>query len=196
VTGRRETKKRATRARLEEVAFDLFLRRGYDATSVTDVAAAADVSERTFFRYYSSKQDVVFAGLDDDLERFAVIFADALVAPEPAWDDVIRAMRRYAEILEPSRDRNARRARLVRATPNLLGPANMRLADWRYRACRIMAERYGRAPQDFEIQLLAGLTSAVLTTAMTVWIDTEGASLPAAVDRATAGARSLLGEGP
>jgi AcrR family transcriptional regulator len=192
MTGLRESKKRATRSRLEEVAFALFLRQGYDETSVTDVAAGAEVSERTFFRYFSAKQDVVFADLVDALEGFADDLHHALVAPEPSWSDVIGALRGYAEVLEPNRERNRQRAQLVRATPCLLAPANQQLAGWRYRACTTMADRYGRPLQDEDIQLLAGMTSAVLTSAMTAWVD-EHTTLAAAVERAADRARVLLG---
>jgi AcrR family transcriptional regulator len=65
--GVREDKKRETRARLERAALDLFARRGYDGTTVEDVAAAAGVSARTAFRYFPAKADLVFADAEADL---------------------------------------------------------------------------------------------------------------------------------
>ncbi|WP_412075899.1 TetR family transcriptional regulator [Streptomyces xanthophaeus] len=63
-TGLRENKKLRTRRRLAATALELFLERGFDAVSVADVAAAAEVSKPTLFRYFPSKEDLV-------LDRFA-----------------------------------------------------------------------------------------------------------------------------
>ncbi|MFD9306395.1 TetR/AcrR family transcriptional regulator [Streptomyces sp. NPDC060048] len=64
MTGLRESKKLRTRRQLAATALELFLERGFDAVSVADVAAAAEVSKPTLFRYFPSKEDLV-------LDRFA-----------------------------------------------------------------------------------------------------------------------------
>ena len=65
--GVREDKKRETRARLERAALELFAGRGYDRTTVEDVAAMAGVSARTAFRYFPAKADLVFGDSETDL---------------------------------------------------------------------------------------------------------------------------------
>jgi AcrR family transcriptional regulator len=57
--GRRERKRRQTRERIEQAAMALFLERGFDATTIEDITEAADVSKRSFFDYFPSKEDVV-----------------------------------------------------------------------------------------------------------------------------------------
>ena len=70
--GLRERKKRRTRQALRQAAVRLFLERGFEATTIADITAAADVAPRTFFSYYPTKEDVV---LDDRFQGVWVLLA-------------------------------------------------------------------------------------------------------------------------
>ncbi len=72
--GLREQKKEQTRAALVEAAERLFGEKGYEKTTVADIAAAAQVSTRTFFSYFRAKEDVLFAGTDRRLQAIAEAF--------------------------------------------------------------------------------------------------------------------------
>src|SRR5262252_10892938 len=67
--GRAGRRRVTSRAELEHAAFDLFGRQGFERTTVDDIAAAAGIGRRTFFRYFPSKNDVVWGDFDADLER-------------------------------------------------------------------------------------------------------------------------------
>ncbi|MFD7403676.1 TetR family transcriptional regulator [Streptomyces sp. NPDC059866] len=85
--GRREAHKAATRKALQEAAHRMFEERGYAQTTVRDIAAAAGVTERTFFRYFPSKEDLV---LDEVLDLIPVV--QAQVAARPADEDPYAAV--------------------------------------------------------------------------------------------------------
>ena len=92
--GLRERKKQRTREQIVDAAMSLFSERGFHATTITDIAAAADVAPRTFFAYFPSKEAVVFHNLDRDLDSLASALRDRLPG-ETAFD----ALRRWLDAM-------------------------------------------------------------------------------------------------
>ncbi|MFD3806624.1 TetR/AcrR family transcriptional regulator [Streptomyces sp. NPDC058611] len=82
-TGLRENKKLRTRRQLAATALELFLERGFDAVSVADVAAAAEVSKPTLFRYFPSKEDLVLDRFADHQDEAARIVGDRVPGRSP-----------------------------------------------------------------------------------------------------------------
>ena len=92
--GLRERKKQRTREQIVDAAMALFAERGYHATTIADIATAADVAPRTFFTYFPSKEAVVFHNLDRDLDSLASALRDRLPG-ETAFD----ALRRWIDAM-------------------------------------------------------------------------------------------------
>src|ERR671915_107115 len=92
--GLRERKKQRTREQIIEAAMRLFAERGFHATTIADIAAAAEVAPRTFFTYFPSKEAVVFHNLDRDLDSLASALRDRLPG-ETAFD----ALRRWIDAM-------------------------------------------------------------------------------------------------
>ena len=88
--GLRERKKRAARQAIAATARRLFAERGFDAVTVAEVAAAADVSEKTVFNYFPTKEDLAFAGREEGIAQFVTAIAER--PPGSSVLDVFRAM--------------------------------------------------------------------------------------------------------
>jgi AcrR family transcriptional regulator len=100
VMGHRERKKQRTREQIVEAAFKLFGERGYAATTVADIAAAADIAPRTFFAYFPSKEEVVFYdfdGLFDSLQSAIEGRPDGVTAIDALRDWVAQALPTHHE---------------------------------------------------------------------------------------------------
>jgi AcrR family transcriptional regulator len=95
------------RERLAKAALELYSERGYERTTVAEIAKRAGLTERTFFRHYADKREVLFAGQDDWTERFAAAVRDAPAGLAPL-EVVSRAVEVGAELLPEERRGRAR----------------------------------------------------------------------------------------
>jgi AcrR family transcriptional regulator len=180
--GRRERKKARTRAAIRHHAMRLFREQGFQATTVEQIADAADVSQSTFFRYFPTKEAVV---LEDDLDA-PMIRAFRLLPPElgpvpalrMAFKQVVAQM--TAEELEEERERN----RLILEIPEL--HATM-LDEWS-RGIRmiaeLVAERSGRDPDDPQVRLFAGALIGVGLSALMTWAEDPSTDFYTVMDNA------------
>jgi AcrR family transcriptional regulator len=106
------------RGRLEQAAYELFLAEGYDQTTVADIAKRAGLTERTFFRHYADKREVLFGGssaLQDELLRAIVELPPAL----PTFEAVRIAVEAMSALMHGRRTLARERQRIVAAHPDL-----------------------------------------------------------------------------
>ena len=184
-SGLRERKKAATRLALHEAALRLVAQHGLDGVSVDDIAARADVSPRTFFNYFASKDDAVL-GLDPaELRRTA----DALAA-RPADEPAVEAMRavQREQAVEMARETELwpLRLQVIEANPGLVGRLVTHFGEADRALASAVAERTGTNVDADTLPTLLALTAgAVLRTALHRWL-TGGFtdSLPRLVDEA------------
>jgi AcrR family transcriptional regulator len=180
--GRRERKKEATREALIAAAVHLFTTKGYDATTVEDIAEVVDVSSRTFHRYFASKEDVLFADADERLRRF-----DAALAERPDDEDVLESLRIaagvMAEMLLDRVELEAARHRLFQGSPALRAQALRHTEEWARVVAEHTASRLHLDIDDPLPQLLGGCTAVVMRTARQQWAANPSADLRREIDR-------------
>jgi AcrR family transcriptional regulator len=183
MAGLRERKRQETRAAIQAEALRLIAEQGYEATTCDQIAAAANVSPATFYRYFPTKEDVV---LSDDYDGLLL----GMVQGRPKSEPPVRAVRRsladsleavYAADVEVIRDRlrlvvsvpalRARRSEQIRATEELLVPA--------------VAVRMGSDATDLEVRAVTAAIVAAVVTAVEHWA-AHGGQLPALIDEALA----------
>ncbi|MBV8087786.1 MAG: TetR family transcriptional regulator [Chloroflexi bacterium] len=106
------------RGRLSQAALELYAERGFDNTTVADIAKRAGLTERTFFRYFSDKREVLFGGAHQ-LEDVMVRAVAAAPAPATALQSVAAGLHAAAELLESQRQFARQRQAIIKATPEL-----------------------------------------------------------------------------
>src|SRR5918997_1320729 len=116
--GLRERKKQRTREQIIAAAMSLFAERGYHATTIADIAAAADVAPRTFFSYFPSKEAVVFHNVDRDLDALASTLRDRLPG-ETVFDALRRWIAAMFDAWLVEEDQTVLRKRLCREDEGL-----------------------------------------------------------------------------
>jgi AcrR family transcriptional regulator len=188
--GLRERKKLKLRRAIQAEALRLFAAQGYEQTTVEQIAAAAETSTTTFYRYFPTKEDVV---LDDDYDAIV----EATIAGRPSGEALADTFRAAAAAVaaatEADQENNLARLSLIGTSVVL----DARHAGEERRSvaliARLLADRTGRTADDYEVQLTAAAVMAVLFTASRRWAAGHG-TVPfrTLVDQAVAIVEPLL----
>ena len=140
--GLRERKRAETHARIQSEAMRLFFERGFEAVTLDEIAAAADVSRRSLFHYFESKEEIVFS-TKAEMPRLVVEAIERRPADEPLIDMVENAMLEMATHHIPPQTRNC--ARLIRDTPALAAGDQAKYEHIERLAAKTLAARKGLA---------------------------------------------------
>jgi len=162
--GLRERKKQQTRLALVDAALTLFETKGFEAATVEEIAAAADVSPRTFFRYFAAKEAVLLAVHD---EEFARLMAAVDQAPTLA-DAVIDA-------IDGDHERFRRVQELLARTPALRATFLQRTVEQEHQLVAKLLPADADPRQVLRTRLLVAATFAALRVAIEDWLGTPGA---------------------
>jgi AcrR family transcriptional regulator len=182
--GLRERKKAKTKAAIQLHAVRLFREQGYTATTVEQVAEAAEVSPSTVFRYFATKEDLV---LHDDYDP--IIFSAFKAQPPElnliqAWRAALRDG--IGQMTEDDIETQLDRGRLLLSVPEVWGAALTGTRATLDIIIELSAERLGRSPDDKDVRTTAGAIFGVLMTAALTWVQTDNAIIMSDLDDALA----------
>ena len=173
----RERKKDQTREALARAAFELFRSKGYEATTVAEIARAADVSRRTFFRYYTTKDALLFVDNGIRLERF-----EALLASQDSDTDgfahVRRACLALAEDYMSRREQILARARIIESSPALCKQERQQDMLWEAAIAEsLLANRRVPTPvAKRRARVIAGAVFGAMRATIDEWRELDGNS--------------------
>jgi AcrR family transcriptional regulator len=188
--GLRERKRRQTRERLTRMAMALFRERGFEATTLDDIAAAADISRRSFFHYFASKEDVVFAWQ----EEITTALIDA-VAARPAAESMLtaaeNAISAMVRQLEPGEA--IAMAQLKRDNPALQARDQVKYEKLERALADALARRAGHKTEKLKARLVAMIATGAMRIGGEFWAIEGAREKPEAlVKRTFAAIRAIL----
>src|SRR4029077_18116162 len=169
--GLRERKKLKTREAIQREAMRLFQKRGYEETTIEQIAAAAEISASTFFNYFRTKEDVVLYDAYDPM--LAALMLDRPAA-EPLSTGLRQVLHRMETIFTRDHDVILARAKLGIEVPALRARLWEELQKAQALLSMLVAQRAGRDPYDFEIRVVVMVVVTAAMEAMYEWVRNDG----------------------
>lgn len=188
--GLREQKKIKTRQTIQREALRLFAEHGFDATTIEQITQAAEVSPATFYRYFSSKEEVLS-------EPDSPLVLD-LFARRPAGEPLAESVRMVlfdamARLLDENGEQTLTRLRLMFSEPELRSQLWAEHEKNTGTLTRVFAERTGRPTEDFDIRVAAATLTSALTETVLYWSEQQDKPpLPDLLDRTLARLSGVL----
>jgi AcrR family transcriptional regulator len=171
-TGLRGRKRAETYARIQTEAMRLFLERGFEATTLDEIAQAADVSRRSLFHYFASKEEIVFSTKAD----FPALIEEAIgrrPADEPLLDMVENALFDMAARYQWAQARDF--ARLIHTTPALSAGDQAKYEKVERVLAKALADRKGLPELDIACRVTAATAIGILKLATDAWLASDDA---------------------
>ncbi len=172
--GLRERKKQRTRRQIIEAAIGLFAERGFERTTIGEIAEAADIAPRTFFAYFPTKEAVVFHDFDEVHARFA-----ARISERPAGESTIDALRAFIVEVVTGTDfgdpTDRRRQQLIRCTPSLQEHDRALLARFEDTLAEGVARDLDAPAESVRARMVAAAAAAAITKLEQLYDDPQAA---------------------
>lgn len=172
-----------SRAALERLGFELFVRQGFDRTTVDDIAAAAGIGRRTFFRYFASKNDLVWGDFEQRLAELHHLL-EAVEPTAPMMDALRGAIVEFNRFDPADVPWHRQRMELILTVPTLQADATLRYAAWRRVVAEFTARRMGLSPSDLMPRLIGHAALAAALAAYEIWLSDAEANLAQLLDAA------------
>jgi mycofactocin system transcriptional regulator len=172
-----------SRGAVTRTALELFAERGFEETTVDDIADALGVSRRTLFRYFASKNDMVWGDFDWVLERLRHCL-DATGRDEPLHEALGRAVVESNRYEDEQLPELRIRMRLITGVPALQAHSTLRYAEWRAVIAEFVADRLTCRPDDLIPQMVAHAALGTSMAAFLVWVDDPSSDLVANLEEA------------
>jgi AcrR family transcriptional regulator len=195
--GRRERKKLATRRALEESAMRLFTEKGFDGTTVEEIADSADVSARTFFRYFATKDEVLFGDHEPRLEAMRELLA-ARPADEPVIASIEALLRALGDLLVEHRERALVQSEVSKARVQILGLFRQHQEEMSEVIASFVTDRLSQDGQvRMRARVVASAAMGAYIAASTEWLRTDGVDdMGRLMDEALGALRTVLVDEP
>ncbi|WP_326652250.1 MULTISPECIES: TetR family transcriptional regulator [unclassified Streptomyces] len=165
--GLRERKKLKTRTAIRQATFGLIARQGYEATTVEQIAAAAEVSPSTVFRYFPTKEDIVLT------DEYGPVMEAALRA-RPAGEDPLESIRHVMThglrtFIHEEREEVVQRTRLMVEVPAVRARMTETMANTSELLVHALADRTGRDRDDLDVRIFTAAVLGALREVVLYW---------------------------
>ncbi|MCD4523579.1 mycofactocin system transcriptional regulator [Nocardioides sp. cx-173] len=166
-----------THAEIEQAAFRLFAERGFEATTLEDIAREVGVSRRTLFGYFDSKNDIPWGQFDRTLESFRALL-EAMPEDLPLHEAVFQGIVGFNEFPGDAEPPHLDRMRLILQTPALQAHSVLRYREWRQVISEYVARRLAVDPGDLLPQTVGHVSLALALTAYERWLSDPDSTVP------------------
>jgi mycofactocin system transcriptional regulator len=172
-----------THAEISHTALRLFMDRGFDRTTIDDIAREAGIGRRTFFRYFPSKNDLPWGEFDELLDRMR---AHLWAMPDdvPMMEQLRRSIIEFNRVPEAEWEYHRRRMDLLLHVPTLLAHSTLRYASWRQVVAEHVSRRLGLPEDDLIPQTMAWTCLGVCLAAYEQWLRDDAGDLIDLLDEA------------
>lgn len=168
-------------AAIEEAAFKLFAERGFESTTMDDIALYLGIGRRTIFRYYPSKADIPWGRFDDHLD----VFRERLSLAEktvPLWESIYLAILDFNTYDDDVYMQHRERMRLILGTPSLQAHSFLMYQRWRAVVAEYVGERTGSSPSSLFPVTVGHISLGLALSAYEAWLSSDVVTVQEALE--------------